>query len=45
MSHFRSPGRLLLTGLLLALGAAFPAADGVLVQCPGDLNGDAVPDH
>ena len=45
MSHFRSPGRLLLTGLLLALGAAFPAAAGVLVQCPGDLNGDAVPDH
>ena len=35
----------LLVGLLALLPASGPAAAGILVQCPGDVDADAVPDH
>lgn len=43
--RIHAPSRIaLLAGLLALLPASGPAAAGVLVQCPGDLNGDAIPD-
>ena len=44
MSHFDPPGRLLLTALVLRSARRSRPPPGP-VQCPGDLNGDAVPDH
>ncbi len=40
-----SPRIALLAGLLLLLPASGPAAAGVLVQCPGDVDNDGIPDH
>jgi FtsP/CotA-like multicopper oxidase with cupredoxin domain len=45
MKLTKAPRRLLLAGILVAAGALTrPAPAAVLVQCPGDLNGDAIPD-